>query len=167
MRSDPENAASDNRKTSAAKANPEPALLCGGAFIMPCEARISTEFGEERYINGVFSSRHSGLDIAALQNTPALAMARGKVVFAEELILSGNTVILDHGAGMCSSYCHLNEFTCAVGDLAEQGDTVGLVGSTGFVTGPHLHWSVSLHGTNINPLALVENSQLLAVLERQ
>jgi murein DD-endopeptidase MepM/ murein hydrolase activator NlpD len=66
---------------------------------------------------------------------------------------------------MFSSYCHMNEFKCAVGGLLEQGDTVGLVGSTGFSTGPHLHWGVSLHGTNINPLALVKNSPMLVVME--
>jgi murein DD-endopeptidase MepM/ murein hydrolase activator NlpD len=53
-----------------------------------------------------------------------------------------------------------------VGDIVEQGDTIGLVGSTGFSTGPHLHWSISLHGTNINPLALVESSQILTVIAR-
>ncbi|MCL1873456.1 MAG: M23 family metallopeptidase [Clostridiales bacterium] len=165
IRTDPGNAQSDAEKVNAAKSAPEPALLCDGTFIMPCQGRISTQYGEERYINGTFSNRHSGVDIAAKTDTPILAMARGKVVFADELIISGNTVIIDHGAGMFSSYCHQNKFNCSVGDIVEQGETIGYVGSTGFATGPHLHWGMTLHGTYINPMALVENSQILAVLK--
>lgn len=150
----------ENEAVAAAKAESSPLPLWSGPFILPVQGRISTEYAQERYINGRFSSRHSGIDIAVPQGTPVVATAAGRVAFAGELPISGNTVILDHGLWLFSSYCHLSELSVREGDRVAQGDTVGLVGSTGFSTGPHLHWSVSLRSVYVNPNGLIEVNPL-------
>jgi len=128
-----------------------------GRFIAPCEGGITTKFAQQRYINGVFSSTHSGVDIAAAQGTEVRAAAGGRVIFADELIVSGNTVIIDHGMGVYSSYLHLSRIDIEVGDMAAQGQVIGLVGSTGFSTGPHLHWTVRINGRIVDPFWLTRN----------
>ena len=128
-----------------------------GRFIVPCEGGVTTKFAQQRYINGAFSSTHSGVDIAAAQGTPVGAAAAGRVIFADELIVSGNTVIIDHGMGVYSSYLHLSKIDTAAGELVTQGQVIGLVGSTGFSTGPHLHWTVRVNGRIVDPFWLTQN----------
>lgn len=132
--------------------------LWEGPFIMPAEGRLTTDFGVIRYINGVESGRHSGLDIAAPTGTPVIAAARGRVALAEELNVLGRTVILDHGLNLFSWYYHLHEIGVEEGDLVAIGQEIGTIGSTGFSTGPHLHWSVSLGRTYISPWLMMERS---------
>jgi murein DD-endopeptidase MepM/ murein hydrolase activator NlpD len=79
----------------------------------------------------------------------------GKAVLVSPLYYSGNTVILDHGQGLYSYFGHLSRFAVAEGDLVSPGELVGYVGATGRVTGPHLHWTVRLNGTRIDPLSLI------------
>ncbi|HOW23353.1 MAG TPA: M23 family metallopeptidase [Sedimentibacter sp.] len=127
--------------------------LWEGKFIMPVEGELTTDFAEIRYVNNEpSSSRHSGLDLAAPKGTPVLAPNKGIVTFAMEGLLSpGNTIVIDHGMGLFTSYYHLDTINVEKGDEVKKGDIIGTVGSTGFSTGPHLHYAVSIYNTYVNP----------------
>lgn len=121
-------------------------------FIMPTSGRLTTEFGEQRTVNGEPTSyRHSGLDIASLLGTDIHATNTGKVVFAMKLILTGNTVIIDHGGGIFSVYEHMDEILVEEGQMVNQADLIGKMGTTGFSTGSHLHFMISFYDTNLEP----------------
>ncbi len=125
-------------------------------FILPAKGRLTTEFGQTRYVNGEpTSSRHSGLDIAAPKGTEIKATNRGKVVLAMPLILTGNTIVIDHGEGLFSVYYHMHESFVTVGEIVERGQKIGIVGTTGFSTGPHLHFILSYYTMNIEPGFLI------------
>ena len=125
-------------------------------FITPVNAVITSRFGKRRFINGNPRSPHMGLDIRGAVGTPIVAPKRGRVVLAESHFYSGNIVIIDHGGGLFTSFSHLDSFKVKVGDIVDQGQEFAFVGSTGRVTGPHLHWVVYLNGNRINPELLVE-----------
>lgn len=121
-------------------------------FIIPVYGRLTTEFGETRYVNNAPTSyRHSGLDIAAPTGTPVAATNRGRVTLSMDLIMQGKTVVIDHGQGLFSVHFHLHELMVETGDLVEQGDIIGTVGTTGFSTGPHLHFTMSYYRHNLEP----------------
>ncbi len=124
-----------------------------GSFAMPVEGRTSTEFGLERYVNGKFSYRHRGIDIACPEGTPVLAAADGVVSLADEsFLLHGKSVIVDHGQGVSTLYLHLSAIAVAEGDRVEQGHIIGRVGATGVATGPHLHFAVYAYHEAVDPL---------------
>lgn len=126
-------------------------------FIVPLEGRISGHFGNQRFFNGVPKNPHSGTDIAAPEGTPVKASASGRVLLAGgNYFYGGNMVILDHGMGLQTIYMHLKEAKFKAGDEVKQGDIIGLVGKTGRVTGPHLHWGASLNNIRFRPHALLE-----------
>ncbi len=126
--------------------------LAEGHFVLPVKGRLSTSFGETRYVNGSPTSyRHSGIDIAAPTGTPVGALARGRITLARSLILTGNTVVIDHGRGLFSVYFHLHTLDASDGDLVAAGEQIGTVGTTGFSTGPHLHLTTSYFDKNIAP----------------
>ncbi|NLK63946.1 MAG: M23 family metallopeptidase [Tissierellia bacterium] len=127
--------------------------LWEGTFIMPVEGELTTDFAEIRYVNNEpSSSRHSGLDLAAPKGTPVMAPNNGRVTFSMEGLLSpGNTVVIDHGMGLFTSYYHLDTINVKKGDQVKKGDIIGTVGTTGFSTGPHLHYAVSIYNTYVNP----------------
>lgn len=154
----PERARQDRIHLDRALSESHPLPLWEGPFIMPTEGRLTTEFGVIRYINEVESGRHSGLDIAAPTGTPVVAAARGRVVLAEDLYVLGKTVIVDHGLNLFSWYYHLHEVGVEEGQMVEKGEKIGEVGSTGFSTGPHLHWSVSLERTYISPWLMMDRA---------
>jgi murein DD-endopeptidase MepM/ murein hydrolase activator NlpD len=130
----------------------EPSRYYTEGFILPVRGRLTTEFGETRYVNGSPTSyRHLGLDIAAPAGTEVKAANRGKVVMAGALKLTGNTVMIDHGEGLFSVYHHLKKITVKAGKIVERGQKIGEVGSTGFSTGPHLHFMISYHSINLEP----------------
>ena len=120
-------------------------------FTLPLEGITTSLFGHRRFFNDQPRSPHSGLDIAADTGTPVNAAASATVTLADELYFNGNTLFLDHGQGLITMYCHLSELLVEEGDQVAQGDVIGLVGATGRVTGPHLHWSVSLNGYRVDP----------------
>lgn len=131
----------------------EPEKLWEGEFVMPVEGRLTTEFAQIRYVNNeLSSSRHSGIDLAAPSGTPVQAPNDGIVTLAAPGLLStGNTIVIDHGMGLFTSYYHLNTMNVIVGDSVNKGDIIGTVGTTGFSTGPHLHYAISIYNTYVNP----------------
>lgn len=129
--------------------------LGDGKFILPHEGEMAPNFGERRIYNNIPRSSHSGVDIQAPYGSPVRAANSGKVVLARDLYYSGKTVILDHGLGLFTYYCHFSRIKVKRGDLVKKGDIVGLVGSTGRSTGPHLHWGVKVNQSRVDPLALL------------
>jgi murein DD-endopeptidase MepM/ murein hydrolase activator NlpD len=132
-------------------------------FRWPAVGRISTLFGSQRiYAGGVKGSYHSGLDIArrhggpVLDGTPARSPADGVVVLATDhpFSLEGNLVMIDHGYGLVSALMHLSRIEVKTGERVRQGQEIGLIGSTGRATGPHLHWGMTWMGERIDPLLL-------------
>ncbi len=159
-----ENLDSDNEKMRAARSNSNPEPYFTGKFSCPLPEGyvITTDFGQQRYVGGKFQSRHCAYDMAIAADTDVYATAPGVVTFADELIVSGNTVVIDHGAGIFSSYSHLNSINVEEGDFVEQGAVIGLVGSTGYSTGPHLHFGMVASGYYVDPFYPQEHD-LLAV----
>jgi murein DD-endopeptidase MepM/ murein hydrolase activator NlpD len=134
-----------------------PERLWQGGFRLPLEG-IATggNFGRRRILNGKAGSPHSGVDFPATTGTAVLAAQRGRVVLAEEFYFSGNTVVLDHGLGIYTFYGHLSAFSVKTGDVVEPGAQLGKVGATGRVTGPHLHWGLTVARARVNPMDIVK-----------
>jgi len=121
-------------------------------FILPVGGRLTTEFGEKRRVNDQMTSyRHNGIDIAAPLGTEVKATNNGRVVLSREFIMQGNTIIIDHGWGLLSVYLHLNHLEAEEGEMVDKGQVIGTVGSTGFSTGPHLHFTISYFNTPLEP----------------
>jgi murein DD-endopeptidase MepM/ murein hydrolase activator NlpD len=127
-----------------------------GSFSLPVPGPVISAFGKRSVYNGQPRSAHSGTDFQGATGTPIRAPNAGKVVLASALYYSGNTVILDHGLGLYSYFGHMSAFSVKEGDQVKSGELVGKVGATGLVTGPHLHWSVRLAGTRVDPLSLIQ-----------
>ncbi len=124
------------------------------AFLKPTSGALGSPFGLRRIFNGEPRDPHSGLDIKSPPGTPIKASNRGRAVLAGNLFFTGNTVVIDHGLGLYTLYAHLSRIDAEEGAMVERGDVVGLVGATGRVTGPHLHWGVKLAGTRVDPTTL-------------
>ena len=124
---------------------------------MPAEGPYSSAFGLKRFFNDQPRAPHSGLDIAAPDKSPIKAAAKGTVTAVGDYFFNGNTVIIDHGHGLSTMYCHMSQIDVKVGDQIELGQQIGLVGATGRVTGPHLHWGVSLNNQRVDPLLFVQD----------
>jgi murein DD-endopeptidase MepM/ murein hydrolase activator NlpD len=134
-----------------------PEKLWRGSFRLPLDGeKLGGNFGTRRILNGEPRSPHSGVDFPSPTGTAVHATQSGKIVLAEPLFFAGNTVIIDHGLGMYSLYGHLSEILVHVGDLVDTGNVLGKVGATGRVTGPHLHWGLSVAGARVNALQAVK-----------
>ncbi len=134
-----------------------PEKLWNGQFRIPIAgATTGGNFGKRRVLNGQPSSPHSGVDFAAPAGTPVHAAQRGRVVLAEPLYFSGNTVIVDHGLGVYTFYGHLSSFDVKAGDEISVGGVLGKVGATGRATGPHLHWGLTVDRARVNSLDIVK-----------
>ncbi len=121
-------------------------------FLLPVEGVISGSFGRRRVFNGQARRPHSGMDIAAPEGTPVRAPSAGTVIELGDFFFSGNLVYIDHGQGLISMFAHLSEIDVELGQRVAKGQVIGKVGATGRVTGPHLHWSLGLNGTWIDPV---------------
>ncbi len=118
---------------------------------LPSKGRFSTGFGLRRFINDEPRQPHTGVDIAADEGTPIAAPAAGTVIEMGDYFFNGLTVVLDHGQGLITMYNHLSRIDVAKGARVARGERIGAIGSTGRVTGPHLHWSVSLNNARVDP----------------
>jgi murein DD-endopeptidase MepM/ murein hydrolase activator NlpD len=126
-----------------------------GSFLRPRTSVITSEFGSGRVFNGRVTSRHLGVDFRGAVGEPVLATNRGVVALVDNFFLAGNVVYIDHGAGVVTAYFHLSKTLVAAGDTVTRGQRIGLVGATGRVTGPHLHWAARYGTITVNPLDLL------------
>lgn len=149
--------ANDTKKIKQAASEYSGSILDKLTFKQPVRGIPTTSFGAKRIINGQHKNPHSGMDIAAAKSTPVVAAAKGNVILADNFYLSGNMVAIDHGHGLITMYAHLSEILVKVGDSVDVSEKIGRVGSTGRVTGPHLHWTVKLNQTSVNPALFLES----------
>lgn len=129
--------------------------LWRGEFLVPVQGKRQGTFGRKRILNGQPRRPHTGEDISAPQGATILATNSGKVVLVGDFFFNGRSVVIDHGLGLFSMYFHLSEVAVSNGGSVKRGDTIGRVGQSGRVTGPHLHWGMRLNGARIDPYALV------------
>jgi hypothetical protein len=152
----------DNRVLIAAMTEINRDVYWEGAFISPVNASMDTNFGTQRIINHIPKSPHNGADMAVAEGTEVAATNAGRVTSVYEGYLTGKSVIIDHGGGLYSVYFHLSEIEVAKGDTVSKGKVIALSGATGMVSGPHLHFSIRLDSTYINPKTLLDASQWAA-----
>jgi murein DD-endopeptidase MepM/ murein hydrolase activator NlpD len=124
-------------------------------FLLPVKGIQTGSFGRRRVFNGQPRNPHSGMDIAAPTGTPVLSPSAGKVIEVGDFFFSGNLVYIDHGQGLISLFAHLSEVDVKLGEQVGKGQVIGKVGETGRVTGPHLHWSLGLNGSWIDPALFI------------
>ena len=126
-----------------------------GEFIKPVNGKIANNFGVKRILNGVNKNPHSGNDIKAGKGSKIKSPNGGRIIYLDDTYYGGNTIIIDHGQGLSTLYMHLSKILVNHGDIVEKGETIGLVGSTGRSTGPHLHWGAYFGGFKVDPASLL------------
>lgn len=146
----------ENRQIAQARQVRSDMTYFSGPYIWPAEGRISGVYGSQRILNGEPRAPHWGIDIAAPTGTPVHAPINGVVVLAHpDMLMSGGTLIVDHGHGVFSSFLHLHRILVDVGDYIEQGDNIAEIGATGRATGPHLDWRMNWESMRVDPQLLL------------
>lgn len=130
-----------------------------GGFLVPVDGDIIGTFGKRSIINNLKRSPHTGIDLRGSTGTPVKATNNGEVILIADHFFTGSSLYLDHGGGIISMYFHLDKILVKNGENVEKGQVIGLVGATGRVTGPHLHWGVRVNGARVNPLTLIDLSK--------
>jgi murein DD-endopeptidase MepM/ murein hydrolase activator NlpD len=125
------------------------------SFLKPRDARVTSDFGTGRVFNGKLTSRHLGVDYQGAVGAPILAANQGIVALVDTFFLAGRVVYIDHGGGVVTAYFHMSQPLVAKGDTVARGQRIGLVGATGRVTGPHLHWTARFGTQTMNPVDLL------------
>ena len=141
----------ERAEMDAAFNNFRPVIRADTNFDLPTEGVVSSSFGLKRILNDQPRSPHSGMDIAAPEGTPIHSPATGRIVATGNYFFNGKTVLVDHGQGLITMYCHMSSISVEVGQTVDKGQYIGDVGATGRVTGAHLHWSASLNNARVNP----------------
>ncbi len=141
----------DSAKARAARKLDLPLSGWRQVFVWPASGIVSGVYGSQRILNGKPRRTHFGVDIAAPTGTPVFAPADGQVTLATPMVLSGNTLMIDHGRGLRSIFMHLSKLTVHKGERVHKGQKVGEVGATGRATGPHLHWGMSWFNIRLDP----------------
>ncbi|MEH6450779.1 MAG: peptidoglycan DD-metalloendopeptidase family protein [Oleispira sp.] len=122
------------------------------AFKQPAQGPISSPFGLKRFFNDQARRPHSGIDIAAPRGADIIAPTDGEIILTGHFFFNGNSIFIDHGQGLITMYCHMDSLERKQGDKVKAGEVIGTIGSTGRATGPHLHWTVSLNNSRVEPL---------------
>ena len=145
----------DTVAIAAARKKTSDGMAFAGDFVLPVKAETSGVYGSRRTYNGKERNWHKGHDLAAPTGTPVRAPADGVVILARDTFMNGNLILLDHGYGVTSLYAHLSAMDVKVGQVVQQGEVIGAVGTTGRSTGPHLHWGISWGNVAIDPILWV------------
>ena len=132
--------------------------LWNGDFILPVQGEARSTFGLRRIFNGQARNPHTGEDFSASLGEEVVSSNSGVVKLVEDLFFSGKSIFIDHGLGVYSMYFHLSKTLVEEREAVQKGETIGLVGSTGRATGPHLHWGMRINSARVNPLALIDLS---------
>lgn len=148
----------ENKRLRVVKSMRAESLLATD-FVWPVAGPISSPFGLRRFYNDQPRRPHGGIDIAASEGTPIFAPADGLVIDTGDYFFNGNSVFIEHGLGLQTFYAHMSRIDVEKGERVSQGQVIGAVGATGRVTGPHLHWSVGLNSTWIDPLLVLDTDQ--------
>jgi len=132
-------------------------------FMLPVQGHLSSPFGLKRFFNKEPRHPHSGIDLAAPIGTPIVSPADGTIITTGNYFFNGNTIFIDHGQGLVTMYCHMSEITVNPGDKVTKGQKIGAIGMTGRVTGPHLHWAVSMNNVRVDPALFFDNLERLTL----
>lgn len=146
----------DRAAFAAAFAQPFTAPLFGRNFDWPRKTRVTAPFGDKRTFNGAVASQHFGTDLDGKTGTPILSANDGTVVMARDNYAAGGTVLVHHGGGLYTAYFHMSRMQVKTGETVKRGQRLGLVGGTGRVTGPHLHWGAKVDDRWVDPEALLK-----------
>jgi murein DD-endopeptidase MepM/ murein hydrolase activator NlpD len=146
----------DNRNVAAARSNVTDYDAVFTRFIWPAKGPITGVYGSQRILNGEPKWPHYGVDVGGPKGTEVIAPAAGTVTLADDLYYSGNTLIIDHGMHVFSTFLHLDSMDVKVGDMVKQGERIGAIGDTGRATGPHLDWRINLGKKRLDPQTIVQ-----------
>src|SRR5207253_2714544 len=127
--------------------------LWRGAFVRPVPDAANSRFGSRSVFNGEVRAPHAGADFMSPAGRPVAAPNAGRIVLARDLFFTGHTIVIDHGLQLFSVLAHLSRIDVKEGEMVSAGQPLGLVGATGRVTGPHLHWALRVAGARVDPLS--------------
>lgn len=146
----------NNKTLSDLRFQTEPKFLWTGAFLPMVDSTVESRYADDRTYTWmgkkVDQQTHLGFDLAKVAHSPIPASNDGRVIWAQDLGIYGNCVVIDHGFGLQSIYGHLSEFLVKKGDMVRKGQIIGRTGSTGLAGGDHLHFTMQVDGVQVNPV---------------